>query len=150
MRHRSRFTILLFSLALPFACAQVPEAPQPHVPLTDKILLGTIAAGRAGDAFTTHEFLVAGQDEGSLPIWIACRDPNMWTYSMVAAAGQIQLSWLLIGHKHTRIARSIEVIHAAFIWNVVAHNEEIIPAAQTRRQLRIQPNSCLASGGTGF
>jgi hypothetical protein len=150
VRNRSRLTILLFSIALPFACAQMPEAPQPHVPLTDKILLGTIAAGRAGDALTTHQFLVAGQDEGTLPIWLACRQPNMWTYSMLATAGQIQLSRLLIGRRHHRIARSIEVVHAAFIWNIVAHNEAIIPAVQTRRRLRIQPNSCLTTGGSGF
>ena len=141
---------MLFSVVVPFAGAQTPEAPQPHVPLTDKILLGTIAAGRAADAFTTHQFLVAGQDEGTLPLWVACRQPNMWTYSMLATAGQIQLSRLLIGRRHVRIARSIEVIHAAFIWNIVAHNEAIIPAAQTRRHLRIQPNSCLTSGGSGF
>lgn len=128
----------------------MPDAPQPRVPLTDKILLGTIAAGRAGDAFTTHQFLVAGQDEGSLPIWIACRQPNMWTYSAVATAGQMQLSRMLIRRKHVRIARSIEVIHAAFIWNVVAHNATIIPAAHTREQQRIAPNACLTSGGPVF
>ena len=107
----------------------MPDAPQPRVPLADKILLGTIAAGRAGDAFTTHQFLVAGQDEGSLPIWIACRQPNMWTYSAIATAGQVQLSRMLIRRNHVRIARGIELIHAVFIWNVVAHNETIIPAA---------------------
>lgn len=141
---------MLFSLAVPFLCAQIPDAPQPRVPLTEKILLGTIAAGRAADAFTTHQFLMAGQDEGSLPIWIACRQPNMWTYSAMAAAGQVQLSRMLIRRRHVRIARSIEVIHAAFIWNVVAHNETIIPAVQTRQQQRIQPNACLASGGSPF
>lgn len=128
----------------------MPDAPQPRVPLADNILLGAIAAGRAGDALTTHQFLVAGQDEGSLPIWIACRQPNMWTYSAVATAGQMQLSRMLIRRRHIRIARGIEVIHAAFIWNVVAHNATIIPAAETRQQLRIQPNTCLAGGGPGF
>ena len=142
--------ILIFALAVPFACAQVPDAPQPRVPLTDRILLGTIAAGRAGDAFTTHQFLVAGQDEGSLPVWIACRQPNMWTYSAMATAGQVQVSRMLIRRNHVRIARGIELIHAAFIWNVVAHNETIIPAAHTRQQLRIQPNACLATGGPAF
>lgn len=128
----------------------MPEAPQPRIPLTDKILLGTIAAGRAGDAFTTHQFLVAGQDEGSLPFWIACRQPNMWTYSAVATAGQVQLSRMLIQRRHLRIARAMEMIHAAYIWNVVGHNETIIPARQTRQQLRIQPNACLATGGPAF
>lgn len=142
--------VLFFALAVPFAGAQVPDAPQPRLPLTDKILLGTIAAGRAGDALTTHQFLVAGQDEGSLPVWIACRQPNMWTYSAMATAGQVQLSRMLIRRGHVRIARGIEAIHAAFIWNVVAHNETIIPAAQTRQQLRIQPNACMANGGAAF
>lgn len=128
----------------------MPEAPQPRMPLSDKILLGTIAAGRAGDAFTTHQFLVAGQDEGSLPVWIACRQPNMWTYSAAVSAGQIQLTRMLIRSRHLRIARSIEVIHAAFIWTTVAHNAEIIPAARTRQRLQIQPNRCLSSGGPGF
>ena len=117
------------------------------MPLADKVLLGTIAAGRAADAFTTHQFLVAGQDEGSLPTWIACRQPNMWMYSAAISAGQIQLSRVLIRRRHLRIARSLEAIHAAFIWNIVAHNQTIIPAPQTRQQLRIQPNACLASAG---
>lgn len=150
MRNRNRLILLLFSLAAPLAGAQALEAPQPRVPLTDKILLGTIAAGRAGDAFTTHRFLVAGQDEGSLPIWIACRQPNMWTYSMAASAGQMQLTRLLIRRKYFWMARGLEVIHAAFIWDTVAHNEQIIPAFRTREQQRIEPNACLANGGPAF
>lgn len=109
--------------------------------MTDKILLGVVAAGRAGDAISTHQFLVAGQEEGSLPNWVACRQPNMWTYSMAVAAGQVQLSRLLIRYKHRRIARTIEMIHAAVIWEAVIHNERILPGPRIREQF--QPNPCL-------
>lgn len=133
--------MLAFGFLPLFAGAQVPDAPQPKLPLTDKILLGVVAAGRAGDAISTHRFLVAGQEEGSLPNWIACRQQNMWSYSMAIAAGQVQLSRLLIRHKHRRIARSVELIHAAVIWEAVIHNERIMPGPKTRVQL--QPNPCL-------
>jgi hypothetical protein len=107
--------------------------------LTDKILLGVIAAGRAGDAFSTRQFLIAGQEEGSLPGRIACRQPEMWTYSMTIAAGQVQLSRMLLRRNHIRIARSIELIHAAFIWTTVAHNEQIIPGPKTRHEYHANP-----------
>lgn len=142
VRTLAGLAVLTLCLVLPFAAAQVPEAPQPHVPLTDDILLGVIAAGRAGDAISTHQFLVAGQDEGSLPNWIACRQPNMWTYSMAITAGQVGLSRFLIRRRHFRIARSIELIHGAVIWEAVIHNERILPGPQTRAQF--QPNSCLS------
>lgn len=138
---RISLILLLFCGALPALAAQVPDAPQPRLPLTDKILLGVVAAGRAGDAISTHQFLVAGQEEGSLPNWVACRQPNMWTYSMTVAAGQVQLSRLLIRYKHRRIARTVELIHAAVIWEAVIHNERILPGPKIRAQF--QPNPCL-------
>ena len=113
------------------------------MPLTDNILLGVIAAGRAGDAVSTHQFLVAGQEEGSLPNWVACRQSNMWTYSMAITAGQVELSRLLIRRRHVRIARTIELIHAAVIWEAVIHNERILPGPRARSQF--QPNPCLSS-----
>jgi len=47
---RISLILLLFCGALPTLGAQIPDAPQPRLPLTDKILLGVVAAGRAGDA----------------------------------------------------------------------------------------------------
>ena len=149
-RNRSPFAILLVCLAVPAACAQIPELPRPQLPMADKILLGTIAAGRSGDALTTHQFLMAGQDEASLPIWIACSQPNMWTYSMAISAGQMQVSRLLVRRNHIRIARTLEVIHAAFIWNTVATNEEIIPGQHRREVANSRPNPCLKSEGRTF
>lgn len=137
------FVALLLGCVPPLAAAQVPDAPHPRVPLTDNILLGVIAAGRAGDAVSTHQFLVAGQEEGSLPNWVACRQSNMWTYSMAITAGQVELSRLLIRRRHVGIARTIELIHAAVIWEAVIHNERILPGPRTRSQL--QPNPCLSS-----
>lgn len=145
-----RLAFLFFTVALRIASAQVPDMPQPRVPMADTILLGTIAAGRAGDAFTTHQFLVAGQDEAALPVWIACSQPNMWTYSAAVSTGQIQLTRLLIRRKHPRIARGIEVLHATFIWTTVAHNKEIIPGPHERQLAHTRPNPCLSSGGQAF
>jgi hypothetical protein len=150
VRNRSFLTILLCGTAVPIVSAQLPDMPRPRLPLADKILLGTIAAGRAGDAFTTHQFLMAGQDEASLPTWIACRQPNMWTYSTAISIGQIQLTRLLIRRNHLRMARSFEVIHAVFIWDTVAHNEQIIAGRLSRRLSHTRPNSCLNSEGQVF
>ena len=144
MRTRTALVLLLVSVAVPFTRAQVLDAPAPHLPLTDKILLGTVAGGRAADAFTTRQFLLAGQEEGALPAWIACRQPQMWTYSMTLAAGQVQLSRMLIRRHHIRIARSLELIHAAYIWTTVAHNEQIIPGPKTRSEYHANP--CIMAG----
>jgi hypothetical protein len=115
--------ILLFSLTVPAAAARVPNAPQPRLPVTDKLLLGIVVAGRAGDAISTHQFLIAGDEEASLPNWVVCTQSRMWTYSMAVAAGQIVLSRMLLRHHQIRIARTLELIHAAFIWDTVIHNE---------------------------
>ena len=147
-RNRNRLVLLLLCFAAPLACAQIPDAPQARLPLADKILLGTIAAGRAQDAFSTHQFLVAGQDEASLPIWIACSQPNMWTYSAAISTAQFQLSRVLIRRSHVRIARAVEGIHAVYIRNTVVHNEGII--AHNRRVAHTLPNSCLTSDGQAF
>ena len=121
--------ILLFSLTLPAAAARIPDAPQPRLPLTDKLLLGIVVAGRAGDAISTHQFLMAGDKEGSLPNWVVCTQSRMWTYSMAVAGGQIIVSQLLLRHHQVRIARTLEVMHAAFIWDTVVHNQLLLAHA---------------------
>jgi putative Flp pilus-assembly TadE/G-like protein len=118
--------ILLFSLTVPAAAARIPDAPQPRVPLTDKLLLGIVVAGRAGDAISTHQFLMAGDKESSLPNWVVCTQSRMWTYSMAVAAGQVVISRLLLRHRQVRIARTLEVMHAAFIWDTVVHNKLLL------------------------
>ena len=118
--------ILLFSLTVPAAAARLPHSPQPRLHVTDKLLLGIVVAGRAGDAISTHQFLMAGDKESSLPHWVVCTQSRMWTYSMAVAAGQMVVSRLLLRHHQLRVARTLELIHAAFIWDTVIHNELLL------------------------
>ena len=69
---------------------------------------------------------MAGDVENSLPSWVVCTQSRMWTYSMAVAAGQIAVSRLLLHRHQIRIARTLELIHAAFIWDTVIHNELLL------------------------
>ena len=87
--------IVLVSLLLcllPAAIGQVPDAPQPKVPVLDKILLGGVVAVRSADAYTTHQFLRLGIREANMPESVVCHQPVSWTYSLGVAALQMEAS----------------------------------------------------------
>lgn len=126
--------ITLLLMVVPASAQSLPEAPTPRVPITDTILLAGITAAAVGDSITTHEFLELGQHEAWMPESQVCHSDRVWIASLARAAGQVQLTRILVHHHHQRVARIIEIAHLAVMSYVVPRNMVLMPGRGTPRQ----------------